>query len=119
MAAPILAGFGTDVVSRRDILCLHQRGGAAGAIETANEADNRQSGRDRCAAVGELLSLYRVPHRASKDVKRLALAHVAEVEIKIAELTAIRDTIADLARRCHGDQRPECPILDELEAAAH
>jgi MerR family copper efflux transcriptional regulator len=68
--------------------------------------------------VGELLSLYRDRRRASEDVKRLALARVAELDRKIAELTTIRNTIADLARRCRGDQRPECPILDELEATA-
>lgn len=69
--------------------------------------------------VGELLALYRDRQRASKDVKRLALAHVAGLDRKIAELTAIRNTIADLARRCHGDQRPECPILEDLEASTH
>lgn len=68
--------------------------------------------------VGELLTLYRDRHRTSKDVKRLALVHVAELDRKIAELTSIRDSIAELARRCRGDQRPECPILDELEAPA-
>jgi MerR family copper efflux transcriptional regulator len=66
-----------------------------------------------------LLSLYRDGRRASREVKRLALRHVAEVDRKIAELTAIRNAIADLAKRCHGDDRPECPILDELETQAH
>lgn len=66
--------------------------------------------------VGELLALYRDRRRASKEVKRLALKHVAELDHKIAELTAIRNTIAQLAERCHGDQRPECPILEELGA---
>lgn len=69
--------------------------------------------------VGELLSLYRDRRRASKDVKRLALGHVAELDRKIAEFTAIRNTIADLAHRCHGDTRPECPILEELETPLH
>lgn len=68
--------------------------------------------------VGELLTLYRDRRRSSQSVKRLALAHVADLDRKIAELTSIRDSIAELARRCHGDQRPECPILDELEAPA-
>ena len=67
--------------------------------------------------VAELLTLYRDRRRASKDVKRLALSHVAELDRKIAGLTTIRNTIADLARQCHGDQRPECPILEEFEAA--
>lgn len=66
--------------------------------------------------IRSLLSLYHDRQRASRDVKRLALGHVAEVDRKIAELTAIRNAITDLAERCHGDHRPECPILDELEA---
>jgi Cu(I)-responsive transcriptional regulator len=69
--------------------------------------------------VGELLALYRDRHRASREVKALALRHVVELDHKIAEMRAIRDTIAGLAERCHGDQRPECPILDELEAPSH
>lgn len=65
--------------------------------------------------IDKLLALYRNRRRASEDVKRLALAHVTELDHKIAELTRIRDTLADLARHCRGDQRPDCPILDELE----
>ncbi len=68
--------------------------------------------------VGELLALYRDRRRASGDVKRLALAHVERLDRKIAELMAVRNTIADLARRCRGDHRPECPIIEELEAPA-
>src|SRR5487761_703956 len=66
--------------------------------------------------VGELLSLYRDRRRTSKDVKRLALAHIAAVDRKIAELTAIRSAITELAERCRGNDRPECPILDDLGA---
>ena len=66
-----------------------------------------------------LLSLYHDRQRASREVKRLAIEHVEALDRKIAGLTAIRNTIADLARQCHGDERPECPILDELEAATH
>jgi MerR family copper efflux transcriptional regulator len=69
--------------------------------------------------VGELLALYRDRRRAARDVTRLALAQVAELDRKIAELTAIRNTIADLACRCHGDDRPDCPILEELDARKH
>ena len=65
--------------------------------------------------IDKLLALYRNRRRASEDVKRLALAHVAELDHKIVELTRIRDTLAELARRCRGDQRPECPILQDLE----
>ena len=67
--------------------------------------------------IDKLLALYRNRRRASEDVKRLALAHVAELDHKIAELTRIRDTLSDLARRCRGDHRPECPILEELESS--
>ena len=64
--------------------------------------------------VGRLLSLWSDRERASADVKRLALEHVARVEAKMAELRSMRDAILHLAERCHGDDRPECPILDEL-----
>jgi MerR family copper efflux transcriptional regulator len=65
--------------------------------------------------IDKLLALYRNRRRASEDVKRLALAHIADVDQKIAELTRIRDTLTELARHCHGDQRPDCPILEDLE----
>ncbi|MDE2463367.1 MAG: MerR family DNA-binding protein, partial [Alphaproteobacteria bacterium] len=66
-----------------------------------------------------LLSLYQDRNRTSRDVKRLALQHVAEVDRRIAELHAVRTALAELAQRCHGDDRPQCPILDELEAMDH
>ena len=69
--------------------------------------------------IGALLALYRDRRRASREVKRLALQHVAAVDRKIVELTAIRKTIAELAERCQGNQRPECPILDDLGATTH
>ena len=68
--------------------------------------------------VGRLLSLWSDRERASADVKRLALEHVARVEAKMAELRSMRDAILHLAERCHGDDRPECPILDELAGSA-
>ncbi len=64
--------------------------------------------------IGDLLALYRDQGRASRDVKDLALRHVAELERRIAEMTAIRDVIKTLAERCHGDHRPDCPILEDL-----
>jgi MerR family copper efflux transcriptional regulator len=69
--------------------------------------------------VAALLALYRDRKRSSHDVKRLALERVAALDRKIAELTQIRDTVAALAERCHGDDRPDCPILDDLGAATH
>jgi len=64
--------------------------------------------------VGDLLTLWRDRARASGDVKRMALKHVAEIERKIAELQSMRRTLLDLTRRCQGDDRPDCPILDDL-----
>ena len=65
--------------------------------------------------VGRLLALWQDRERASAEVKALAQAHVAELERKIAEMTALRDTLAELIRHCRGDQRPDCPILRNLE----
>jgi len=61
-----------------------------------------------------LLSLYQNRHRASGDVKRIAQGHLARVENKIAELESLRRTLAHLVEACHGDTRPDCPILDDL-----
>jgi MerR family transcriptional regulator, copper efflux regulator len=62
----------------------------------------------------DLIALYADRERASADVKRLAAGHLAQVERKIDELRAMRDTLAELVERCHGDERPDCPILEDL-----
>jgi MerR family copper efflux transcriptional regulator len=64
--------------------------------------------------VGALLTLWQDKRRASQDVKAVALRHVAAIDRKIAELQAMRRTLVMLTERCHGDDRPECPILDDL-----
>src|SRR5579872_3784369 len=69
--------------------------------------------------VAELLELYHDRKRASREVKKLALKHVAALDRKLAELTAMRNTIAVLAERCQGNDRPTCPILAELGATEH
>ena len=61
-----------------------------------------------------LLALWRDRRRASAAVKSLALAQVAELDRKIAELADMRRTLSHLARHCHGNERPDCPILDDL-----
>jgi MerR family copper efflux transcriptional regulator len=61
-----------------------------------------------------LLGLWDNRRRASADVKRLALGHVEELDAKIAELRLMRRTLMNLAEHCHGDHRPDCPILDDL-----
>jgi MerR family transcriptional regulator, copper efflux regulator len=64
--------------------------------------------------IAELLRLYSDRRRSSADVKRIALRHVAELETKIQAMRQLKRTIQQLADRCHGDQRPECPILEDL-----
>ncbi|MCK8784609.1 Cu(I)-responsive transcriptional regulator [Roseomonas sp. NAR14] len=65
--------------------------------------------------VRRLLALWRDRRRASAEVKRLALDHVAALEEKAAALQAMARSLRHLAAHCHGDGRPDCPILDELE----
>ena len=62
-----------------------------------------------------LVGLWQDRERSSADVKRVAQEHVAELDTKIFELTAMRDTLQELADACHGDHRPDCPILHDLE----
>lgn len=61
-----------------------------------------------------LLSLYNDKMRSSSEVKSLALHKVAVIEEKIEELSRMKDMLSKLAKDCHGDNRPECPILDEI-----
>ena len=65
-----------------------------------------------------LLSLYNDKARASSDVKSLALAKIEEVDRKINELKALRSTLKTLADTCHGNSRPDCPILEEMAGGA-
>jgi Cu(I)-responsive transcriptional regulator len=61
-----------------------------------------------------LLQLWSDRSRASAEVKQLAQQHADELGQRIAGMQAMQRTLADLARRCHGDARPDCPILDDL-----
>ncbi len=65
----------------------------------------------------ELLALYRDRERASGEVKKIALDRVATIDGKIAELQGMRSALLTLAHRCHGDDRPDCPILEDLAGA--
>lgn len=66
------------------------------------------------AEVAELLSLYRDTERASAEVKGIVETRLDEIDQKISELESIRATLRTLAHRCHGDDRPDCPILDDF-----
>ena len=64
--------------------------------------------------IGKLLTLWQDNQRASADVKKLAGAHIEDLNRKIEELAGLRDTLQQLMDSCHGDQRPDCPILSDL-----
>lgn len=65
-----------------------------------------------------LLALYHEGDRSSAEVKALAESRVAEIDRRLADLTSIRTALAKLASACHGDHRPECPILEDLAGEA-
>jgi MerR family copper efflux transcriptional regulator len=66
--------------------------------------------------VRRLLALWQDRDRASAEVKSIALDHVKDLNRRIAEMQSMRDALAHLASHCHGDNRPDCPILDGLAA---
>ncbi|MDR3529806.1 MAG: MerR family DNA-binding protein, partial [Rhodopila sp.] len=63
--------------------------------------------------IRQLVGLWRA-HQPSREVKQVALKHMAELERRIVELTAMRDALKELADHCRGDHQPECPILRDL-----
>ncbi|MHB1091862.1 Cu(I)-responsive transcriptional regulator [Thiobacillus sp.] len=66
--------------------------------------------------IRQLLSLWDNPERASADVKHLAEVHIAELDARIAALNEMRASLVALVQACHGDHRPDCPILQGLAA---
>lgn len=70
------------------------------------------------AEIADLVALWRDRSRASAEVKRIAMDHVAVLEAKAAALREMSATLRDLAERCHGDARPDCPILTDLSGAS-
>ena len=64
--------------------------------------------------IAELLKLWHNRRRASADVKRIAMAHVEDLNRRLAAMVEMRDTLAHLAHCCQGNERPDCPILEDL-----
>ncbi len=64
--------------------------------------------------IRQLLSLWQNRQRPARDVKRLAVEHLQQLQERIADLEAIADTLSHLISHCRGDDRPDCPILDSL-----
>jgi MerR family copper efflux transcriptional regulator len=103
-----------------------------GLIGTADRRDNRYRDYDetdvatlrfigRARRLGfstedlrALLALYRDRSRSSRDVKAIALQHIARIDSRMQELKKIRATLTHLAAQCEGGDRPDCPIIDEL-----
>jgi MerR family transcriptional regulator, copper efflux regulator len=67
--------------------------------------------------VRELLGLWRNKSRSSAAVKKIAGKHIEDLRVKIAELQSMVQTLEHLTRHCHGDERPDCPILEDLANA--
>lgn len=65
----------------------------------------------------QLMALYQDRSRASHDVREIAAAHVTAIEEKVRELQSMRSTLQKLIHACHGDDRPDCPILDDIAGA--
>ena len=70
---------------------------------------------EQCRA---LLTLYEDPTRCSSEVKSLASTRIVEIDDKIRELEALRESLGKLVRQCPGDRDPSCPIIDELAGAS-
>lgn len=66
------------------------------------------------AEIRELLKLWQNRRRNSADVKRIAQAHIADLQRRLAEMGAMKDTLQQLVHCCQGDARPDCPILQGL-----
>lgn len=64
--------------------------------------------------IGELLALWRDRGRPSREVKRIAETHIGDLRSRIAQMQGMANTLRDLVAACRGDDRPDCPILDDL-----
>tara|TARA_B100001939_G_C16716516_1_gene519367 strand:+ start:252 stop:641 length:390 start_codon:yes stop_codon:yes gene_type:complete len=62
----------------------------------------------------ELLSLYEDKNRTSKEVKKITLEKISQIDSKLRDLNGLKKELSYLANNCHGDDRPNCPILEEL-----
>jgi Cu(I)-responsive transcriptional regulator len=109
-----------------EIGLIHPARSANGYRDYSEEDVHRLAFLQRARSLGfsiedcrQLMSLYRDRERASHDVREIAVAHVAAIEAKIAELQSMRSTLQRLVHACHGDNRPDCPILEDMAGAQH
>lgn len=66
------------------------------------------------AEISELVKLWQNQRRSSASVKKIAQKHLADIDAKMAEMAAMRKTLQHLVHCCHGDDRPDCPIIEKL-----
>jgi MerR family copper efflux transcriptional regulator len=109
-----------------EIGLIHPARSANGYRDYSEEDVHRLAFLQRARSLGfsiedcrQLMSLYRDRERASHDVREIAVAHVTAIEAKIAELQSMRSTLQRLVHACHGDDRPDCPILEDMAGAKH
>jgi MerR family transcriptional regulator, copper efflux regulator len=107
-----------------DIRLLKPARGGNGYRDYSDEDVHRLRFLQRARSLGfsveecrQLLSLYGDRDRSSADVRAIAESKVTEIDRKIAELVGMRKTLEHLVHACHGDERPDCPIIDELAGA--
>ena len=117
-----LSGLPVKTVRYYDDIALVQPGRAPNGYRDYSEIDIhklRFLGRARGLGFSldncrQLLSLYEDKNRTSASVKQIADLKIRELDIKLEELRTMRNTLIELSNSCHGNERPECPILDEL-----
>ena len=123
--ASVLSGVSAKMIRYYEDIGLIRPPGRSGAgyrsyvpadIETLRFVQRARTLGFSVKQMRELLALWRDRTRASADVKRLALAHVASLEEKAREIAEMSRALRDLAGRCDGDHRPDCPIIDGLAA---
>lgn len=102
---PLRTGSGYRVYSENDIHALRFISQARDLGFSVDQMSN-------------LLALWRDRSRASADVKDIALVHIRVLDEKAKALKAMGDTLRHLANNCHGDGRPDCPIIEGLSSAA-
>ncbi len=117
-----LSGLPTKTIRYYEDIKLVKPARAANGYRDYSDADKNtlvflKRARDLGFSIVEcrsLLSLYQDKARASADVKSLAMAKIKQIEERIAELKGLNATLKNLAENCHGDNRPDCPILQNL-----
>ena len=118
-------GCALSVVTRRNVSCASLVAPAARTengyrhygepeVHTLRFVQRARSLGFSVAECRDFLALYFDRNRTSASVKAITRHRIADIDQKIAELEGLRETLADLAEKCHGDDRPDCPILADL-----